>query len=210
MRWSHGICWGVGAVLAVQGCSRTSREADRVPPAPVVMGAEINPAVPRPDLIMTATDGSVYNFGARTRGRVTLITFGYTNCPDVCPVHMANIAAALKQLPAAQRDSVTVVFVTTDPNRDSPSRLRRWLDSFDSTFVGLRGSDAQLAAMEHAFHIPPAQREALPGGAPGYGVGHSAQVFAFTPDDSAHVIYLPGMTSDYYVHDIPQMLQGKF
>jgi protein SCO1/2 len=174
----------------------------------VVLGAVINPPVVRPDIQMTSTDGSTYDFGARTRGRVTLITFGYTHCPDVCPVHMANIAAALKRLTPEQRAQVSVVFVTTDPTRDSLPQLRRWLDSFDTTFVGLRGTDSQLAAMERAFHIPPAQREYLPGG--GYAVGHSAQVFAFTPDDSAHVIYLPGMSSDDYVHDIPYLLRGEF
>ncbi|HEY5219064.1 MAG TPA: SCO family protein [Gemmatimonadaceae bacterium] len=181
---------------------------DRMKGKPMVEGATMEPALPRPDLTMTSTSGQTYDFGKETKGKVTLITFGYTHCPDVCPVHMANIAAALKQLPATQRNAVTVVFVTTDPGRDSLTQLRAWLNSFDTAFVGLRGTDEQLVAMERAFRIPPAEREYLPGG--GYGVGHSAEVFAFTPDDSAHVIYVPGMTSSYYVHDIPRLLRDVY
>jgi protein SCO1/2 len=190
------------------GCGSWHDTIDRMRGEPLIRGATVDPAVARPDLTMTSTDGALYDFAARTKGRVTFLTFGYTHCPDVCPVHMANLAGALKRLSAADRARVTVVFVTTDAARDSLPQLRHWLDSFDTTFVGLRGTDEQLTAMERAFHIPPALRDSLPGG--GYGVSHSAQVFAFTPDDSAHVIYLPGATSSDYAHDIPRLLRGAY
>lgn len=196
------------AMVLVGGCDSLHDTIDRMRGNPLIYGANINPAVPRPDLTLTGTDGKSYDFAKETGGRVTLITFGYTHCPDVCPVHMANIAGALKKLPEKQRARVTVVFVTTDPQRDSLPQLRAWLDSFDPSFIGLRGTDEQLAAMEQAFHIPPASKEPLPDGS--YGVGHSAEVFAFTPDDSAHVIYLPGMPSADYVHDIPRLLRGVY
>ncbi len=205
-----GALTAVAAVVVASaaGCGRARDAADRMRGEPVIHGATVNPPVPRPDVTLTDTKGQPFDFARATKGRVTFITFGYTHCPDVCPVHMANLAGALRQLPARERDAVRVVFVTTDPGRDSLSRLRQWLDSFDPSFIGLRGTDAQLAAMEGAFRIPPAQKEPLPGG--GYGVGHSAQVFAFTPDDSAHVIYLPGMTSADYVHDIPRLLRDAY
>lgn len=206
--WSRSFVFVLGAVVFVEGCDSLHDTVDRLRGQPLIRGATINPPVPRPDLTMTSTDGKAYDFAAETRGRVTFITFGYTNCPDVCPVHMANLAGALKRLTPAQRARVSVVFVTTDPTRDSLPQLRQWLDSFDRSFVGLRGTDQQLAAMEQAFHIPPAAREELPGG--GYGVSHSAEVFAFTPDDSAHVIYLPGMTSADYAHDIPRLLRDVY
>ncbi len=196
------------AAMALTGCARARDALDRMEGRPLIRGAVIDPAVPRPDVTMIGTAGTPFAFATATRGRVTLVTFGYTHCPDVCPVHMANIAAALKRLPAGDRGRVMVVFVTTDPARDSLPQLRRWLASFDPAFIGLRGTDGQLAAMERAFGIPPAQREGLPGG--GYGVSHSAQVFAFTPDDRAHVIYLPGMTSDDYAHDLPRLLRNVY
>ena len=200
----------LAALLAasVAGCGKVRDTADRMRGEPPVHGATITPAIGRPAVTLTDTKGQPFDFARATKGRVTFITFGYTHCPDVCPIHMANLAAALRQLPARERDAVQVVFVTTDPGRDSLPRLRQWLDAFDPSFIGLRGTDAQLAAMEQAFHIPPAQQEALPGG--GYGVAHSAQVFAFTPDDSAHVIYLPGMTSADYAHDIPSLLRNVY
>jgi len=205
--WRAGVPLLVAA-LSLAGCSRVQDAMDRMRGEPMVHGAVINPPVPRPDVTMTNTAGQPWDFARATQGKVTLITFGYTHCPDVCPVHMANIAAALTRLPPGQRRRVMVVFVTTDPARDSLPQLRRWLDSFNTSFVGLRGTDQELAAMERAFHVPPAQREDLPGG--GYGVSHSAQVFAFTPDDSAHVIYLPGVTSADYAHDLPRLLRNVY
>jgi protein SCO1 len=195
-------------VLVLTGCNRARDTLDRLEGQPPVRGTVIDPPVPRPAVTMTSTAGTPFDFAQATKGRVTLITFGYTHCPDVCPVHMANIAGALAQLPAAERARVSVVFVTTDPARDSLPQLRHWLDSFNPTFIGLRGTDDQLTAMERAFGIAPAQREDLPGG--GYAMGHSAQVFAFTPDDSAHVIYLPGMTSADYAHDLPRLLRDVY
>lgn len=206
--WTRTVVPALMAMVLVGGCDSLHDTLDRMRGKPLINGATINPPVARPDLSMTATDGTPYDFATRTKGRVTFITFGYTHCPDVCPVHMANLAGALKRLPDDERSRVTVVFVTTDPDRDSLPQLRQWLDSFDHRFVGLRGTPAQLASMEQAFHIPPANKEPLPGG--GYGVGHSAEVFAFTPDDSAHVIYLPGSTSADYAHDIPRLLRGTY
>ncbi len=206
--WSRSLVPILCTVVLAAGCDSMHDTLDRLRGEPLIRGATINPAVPRPDLTMTGTDGKPYDFATQTGGRVTFITFGYTHCPDVCPVHMANLAGAMKRLTPEQRGRVSVVFVTTDPTRDSLPQLRRWLDSFDHSFIGLRGTDQQLAAMEQAFHIPPAAREVLPGG--GYGVSHSAQVFAFTPDDSAHVIYLPGTTSADYAHDIPRLLRDVY
>lgn len=206
--WSRSFVAVLCTVVVATGCDSLHDTFDRLRGEPLIHGATINPAVPRPDLTMTSTDGKPYDFAARTKGRVTFITFGYTHCPDICPLHMANLAGALERLTPAQRARVSVVFVTTDPARDSLPQLRGWLDSFNHSFVGLRGTDQQLAAMEQAFHIPPAAREALPGG--GYAVTHSAEVFAFTPDDSAHVIYLPGSTSADYAHDIPRLLRDVY
>ncbi len=201
---------GLAALLVagVAGCNRMRDTLNRMRGAPPIRGTRITPALARPDVMMTDTRGQPYDFARATKGRVTFLTFGYTHCPDICPIHMANLAGALARLPAAERDSVRVVFVTTDPVRDSLPRLRQWLDSFNPSFIGLRGTDAQLAAMEQAFHIPPAAKEPSPGG--GYTMTHAAQVFAFTPDDSAHVIYLPPMTSADYAHDIPNLLRDVY
>ena len=102
-------------------------------------GGLVTPPLPKPKFVLSDTSGAPFQFWPRTQGYVTLLFFGYTYCPDQCPMHMANIGVALKRLPAAIADQVKLVFVTTDPARDTPAELRRWLDNFDKRFVGLTG-----------------------------------------------------------------------
>src|SRR5262249_24718494 len=102
----------------------------------------VTPPLSKPNFVLTDTLGAPFDFKTRTHNSVTLLFFGYTNCPDQCPMHMANIGVALKGLPAGVADQVKLVFVTTDPARDTPVVLRRWLDNFDKHFVGLTGTEA--------------------------------------------------------------------
>lgn len=178
-------------------------------PAPKVeelRGPRLAPAVPRPDFVLSKTDGSAFDFRSETRGTLTFLFFGYTNCPDVCPLHMQNLTHVLHQLPAETTRRVRVVFVTTDPERDTPERLRSWLAKFDSSWVGLTGSLAAIASAQGALGMPPAIREGeLPNGG-GYGMTHGAQLWAFTPDDSAHVVYPWGIQQADLAADIPKLL----
>ena len=77
----------------------------------------------KPDLVLTDTHGKTFDLRKQTKGRPTLVYFGYTHCPDVCPLTMSNIAVAKQQLPKAEQDKLRVVFVTTDPERDTPAAL---------------------------------------------------------------------------------------
>src|SRR5579864_8135641 len=102
-------------------------------------GGVVTPPLPKPKFVLTDTSGAAFDFRQSTDGYVTLLFFGYTNCPDQCPMHMADLGAALKKLPADIADRVKLVFVTTDPTRDSADVVRRWLDLFDRRFIGLTG-----------------------------------------------------------------------
>ncbi len=159
----------------------------------------------RPAFTLTDTRGAAYDFAARTRGRVTLLFWGYTTCDDTCPAVMADLAAALRRQPEAVRRAVTVVFATTDPRRDTPAVIRRWLDRFDVTFVGLTGTGAQLAAAQRAAGVPVAVREPLPGG--NYAVDHFAGVTAYSPGDRMAVVYSATTTSSDYAADLPVLLR---
>src|SRR5262252_8565325 len=99
-------------------------------------GGLVSPPLPKPRFVLTDTSGAAYDFWAKTQGSITLLFFGYTNCPDQCPMHMMNIGSALKRLPPGLADQVKLVFVTTDPQRDTPAEMRRWLDNFDKHAVG--------------------------------------------------------------------------
>ena len=159
---------------------------------------------PKPEFVLTDTEGRPFAFREATAGTVTLLFFGYTNCPDVCPVQIANIAAALHKLPDPVARQVKVVFVTTDPARDTPERLRAWLDHFDRGFIGLTGSQAAIDSAQLAMHLPPAAREDLPDGR--YLVGHWAQVIAFTKDGMARFAFPFGTRQSEWAQEIPRLV----
>jgi protein SCO1/2 len=190
-------------VLALAGCAKG---APAESPADLKAPRLVH-ALPRPGFILQRADGSLYDFRAETRGTLTFLFFGYTNCPDVCPLHMANLSGALHTLPPEIARQVHVVFVSTDPERDTPERLRAWLAQFDSTFIGITGTPAALEVAQRAVGMPPAVREGeLPKGG-GYGISHAAQIWAFTPDDSAHVMYPWGVPREDLAADIPRLLR---
>ena len=167
-------------------------------------GGVVTPPLPKPRFVLTDTSGAPFDFRQKTDGYVTLLFFGYTYCPDQCPMHMATLSAAMKRLPADVADRVKLVFVTTDPARDTFSVLRRWLDLFEKRFIGLTGTDAAIEAAERAAGVPPAQKTGASGN---YGVAHANFVLAYTRDNMAHVIYPGGVSKDDWVHDLPLLLQ---
>src|SRR5579863_4983692 len=185
-------CFGLFLVLASlapaqQGTGATYR------------GGLVTPPLPKPSFTLSTTSGERFDFRSKTDGYVTLLFFGYTNCPDVCPLHMSNIGTALKKMPANLADQVKLVFVTTDPARDSGKVLRSWLDHFDKRFIGLTGSEAAISAAQLAAGLPPAQKTALANG--DYGVAHSSIVLVYSKDNLAHLIYPDGMSQQDWAHD---------
>src|SRR3984893_15797770 len=103
-------------------------------------GGLVTPPQPKPGFVLTDTSGAAFDFSQRTEGYVTLLFFGYTNCPDQCPMRMANLGAPLKHVPAPIADRSEVIVVTPHATRDSAPVLRRWLDLFDRRFTGLPGT----------------------------------------------------------------------
>jgi len=116
---------------------------------------------------------------------------------------MANLAAVLRKLPPQTASRIKVVMVTVDPERDTPSRFRAWLDNFDHSFIGLTGTPDELAAVQQAFYLPVAVKQ---GEGPDYLVGHSAAVLAFTTDNFAHVRYPSGTRQGDWAHDLPLLV----
>jgi protein SCO1/2 len=167
-------------------------------------GGLVTPPLPKPHFVLTDTSGARFDFWNRTRGSITLLFFGYTYCPDECPMHMANLGAALKRLPPGIASQVKLVFVTTDPARDTRLDLRRWLDHFDKRFVGLTGTADALDAAQKAAGVPLAQKTDLRSG--NYSVTHANFVVAYTKDNFGHVIYPGGVSEADWVHDLPLLV----
>lgn len=181
-------------------------------------GTELGRTLEKPAITLTDTSGQAYDFRARTAGKVTLLYFGYTNCPDVCPTTMADIAQALGKISAEDRANVNVVFVTTDPERDTPAELGEWLHAVDPSFVGLTGPLDQIMAAAKSVGValePPVVA------ADGKVTStHGTQVIAYSPDGIARVIYLAsvgmnpdgtpaGITADDFAHDLPILIHPE-
>jgi protein SCO1 len=207
----HIFCLGILALLSGYQESVVSGQegkpgtahADRL--NATYRGGLVAPPFQKPRFVLTDTSGAPFDFWKRTQGSVTLLFFGYTYCPDQCPMHMANIGAALKQIPAGIADQVHLIFVTTDPARDLPAVLRRWLDHFDHRFIGLTGTEAAIEAVQESAGVPLAQKAGLSNG--NYGVAHANFVLAYTKDNLAHVIYPGGVSKDDWVHDLPLLIK---
>jgi len=164
-------------------------------------GGMVSPPLPKPKFTLTDTSGVPFDLASKTQGYTTLLFFGYTHCPDMCPMQMHMIAQALKETPPSIANQFRVVFVTTDPGRDSPQVLRTYLDRLNKSFIGLTGSQAAIDAAQIAANMPPAKKSAVrPDG--GYGVGHASFVLAYTKDNLAHVIYPVGMKEEDLAHDL--------
>lgn len=158
--------------------------------------------IPKPDLVLTDTEGRAFDLRKDTEGYLTLVFFGYTHCPDVCPIQMATLGAAFAELSPEIRSRMKVVFVSTDPERDTAERLRSWLDAYDRTFVGLRGPIEDINAALATMMLPGIA--VMPG--PSHDdpiIGHPAAVLAFDADGMARVRYGFGIRRADWAHDLP-------
>jgi protein SCO1/2 len=202
-----------GALLLVaSACDRESASAREENARRVaetgLYGRALDSAVAIPSVTLANLDGDSLDLASVTRDKLTLLFFGYTHCPDVCPVHMTSIAAVLHAFSWARRDSIRVVFVTTDPERDTPERLAIWIGSIDSSIVALRGTQAAIDSAQRGLGLPEAMR--LPGAHAGdYQVGHAGQVLAVFPDGRARFAYPFGIRQAEWAHDLPKLLTAS-
>jgi protein SCO1/2 len=186
-------------------------------------GTLLNPPISRPALQLFDTEGRPFDLRTRPADEVTVLFFGYTNCDDVCPTTMADLAAARRALPSADRPRVTIVFVTEDPARDTPVVLRRWLNQFDPAILGLIGGNDITTQVLSQLYLPASSRyemtkptaHAYSGDEPAhqdangddYEVEHSGAVYAFGPKERA-VLYTGGTTVPEYSADFARLLRG--
>ncbi|HEY7364469.1 MAG TPA: SCO family protein [Methylomirabilota bacterium] len=171
--------------------------------SPKFRSGVLDPPRPAPDIVLRAHDGTDFRL-SRYRGDVVAIAFGYTFCPDVCPTTLAELAQVRARLgPVAKR--LRVVFVTVDPERDSPERLRVYTQAFDRTFIGLTGSPEQLAAVQKSYGVV-AKKQAVPGTAAAYLVDHSAFVYVVDAEGRLRLMVPFGTSMVDMTHDISLLL----
>ncbi|SDY28760.1 protein SCO1/2 [Modestobacter sp. DSM 44400] len=205
----------VSTGLVLAGCGDASAGAEGSdhgsadPPATVsgpanpYSGLHLQQPYQKPSFTLTDTTGAPYDFAARTAAGPTLLFFGYTNCPDVCPTTMADVMVGLRTVDPAVAAATTVVFVTTDPARDTPPVLGAFLDQFDADlptqFVGLTGDQAQVEAAQLAAGVPLAED---------MGQTHSALLLLYGTDGEADIAFDAENSGRDIAHDLALVAAG--
>ena len=160
-------------------------------------GREISEPKPRPAFTLTDQTGVRFDFAAETAGQPTLLFFGYANCPDVCPTTMADVALALQSVPADVAARTRVVFVTTDPARDTPEFLGNYLARFDqglpNRFIGLTGTQLEVDTAQTVAGVPLAESG---------GTMHATSLLLYGSDDAARVMFSAGDTQAEIAQDL--------
>ncbi|EOY45784.1 SCO family protein [Streptomyces anthocyanicus] len=208
------LATAAAVLLAGCGTSGTDHHGKEEPAAAVSQldtspyrGTALDSGFTKPDLVLTDTTGKPFDLRKQTTGKTTLLFFGYTNCPDVCPTTMGDISLALSKQLKTVKDNVRVIFITTDPERDTPKSLGKWLESFGPNFIGLSGDLAKVKTAARSIGISVEEPKEHQDGT--VTSDHGAQVAAFLPaDDEAHVIYTAGTTTDDYAHDLPLLVKS--
>ncbi len=195
------------ALLSLVACQPTAAP----PAASSAPGAEVDR--PAPDFVLSDQSGNQVRL-QDLRGKAVLLNFGYTNCPDVCPIALAQLASARRAV-ADQADHVQIVFVTTDPARDKPQRLAEYLPTFDKTIIGLTGPYQALRPVWQAYKV-----RVDPGG-PGSPtpsaaewdtrsfdeIGHTAITFLIDPAGNIQNMYPAEWEGEKIAADIRDVLK---
>ncbi|MET0934712.1 MAG: SCO family protein [Luteibacter sp.] len=178
------------ALVALAGCQREPQPAWRL--------TDVSGHLPDLDFKLTDDHGKTVT-GADFKGKVTVMYFGYTHCPDVCPLTLTQLHVVLDRL-GAQADNVRILFVSVDPKRDTPEIMHAYVNAFDKRAVGLVGSDAAVEALakryRSAFTREPDRSEGV------YEVSHSSAIYLFDANGKARLLATPSASQDDIVHDL--------
>ena len=156
-----------------------------------------------PDFALTRANGTQFRL-SEMHGKVVALFFGYTSCPDVCPTTLAELKQALEKL-GNKADQVQVLFVTVDPQRDTPERLQEYVNHFNPAFVGLSGSESDLAKVWNDYGV---FVETVDGGsAAGYLVNHTARVTLIDQQGNLRVSFPFETPVEDVVHDLNLLLE---
>lgn len=165
-------------------------------------GSLIDPPVPAADFELSDQFGAQYRLSDR-EGKVVLIFFGYTNCPDVCPVTLSEFKK-IKEKIGNRSEEVDFVFITVDPERDSPEYLHNYLERFDPVFIGLSGERSQLEKVWKDYGVYQERQETE--SAIGYLVDHSARIYAVDKNGNWRLTYPFGMETSKIIKDVNHLL----
>jgi protein SCO1/2 len=200
---------GIGMAVVLFGTAACS--GDQTPraqsSAPAYSATLLPPSFRLPDTRLTASDGRPYDLRERTAGSISMLFFGFTHCPDICPTTMADVSGAMKLLTPAERGKIKVVFISADPGRDTPKALKSFLGNFDSSFVGLTGPLEKIhkaaADVKVSLGDPPARAEG------NYVVSHGSQLLTFGPDGGGRLLFSYGAGAEPIARDLRALIKKE-
>ena len=169
-------------------------------PSPALKAGVFEPPRQAPELALRGSNGAELKLSTY-RGKLVLLSFGFTSCAAVCPVTLATLTQARKLL-GSLADSVQVVFVTVDPERDDPQRMKTFLAAFDPTFVGATGKPEALEAVRRSYGVS-ARKIPM---ADGYLFDHSSSIFLIDAEGRLRAMMPYGHDAKDFVHDIKLLL----
>lgn len=162
------------------------------------------PYPPAQDFTLTRADGSIFNL-SDYRGNIMLMFFGYTSCPDVCPITLYELNLALEKLDPVDAAQTKVLFITVDPARDTPEAVQEYVSHFNLEFIGLSGTESELAQVWNAYGIFREIPDDVSAG--GYLVNHTARVTLIDRQGNLRISFPFGAPVEDIVHDLKLMLQ---
>ena len=167
-------------------------------------GTAVDKPESAPDFVLTDDRGQTFRLNS-LQGKVVLIYFGYTHCPDVCPLTLGNLAQVRRAL-GPQASQVQVVFITTDPERDTAEVLQNYLGNFDASFIGLRGEWGEVSPVLQKYHAS-AIRQQGASSTSYYEIDHTAYVYAIDRKQQWRVLYPQDSKVDDITSDLRHLLQ---
>ena len=188
-------------VLLLAGAAIVFFSQDAAEPRTMTAGA-YDPPHAAPEFSLRGSDGSEVTL-ARYRGKIVLLTFGFTHCAAVCPTTLATLAQARSGLDEAA-DEVQVVFVTVDPQRDSAAHMEQYLAAFDPSFIGATGDPHVLAEVREDYGVTAVKE----GTGPDYAMAHTSSVFLIDRAGKLRAMMPFGHGADDFMRDIELMLEA--
>jgi protein SCO1/2 len=166
-------------------------------------GGLLDPPRPAADFTLTTQEGRPFTL-SHQQGKVVALWFGYTFCPDVCPTTLAELTRAREQL-GKDAERLRIVFVTVDPERDTPERLREYVKAFGGNFIAATGTPERLAQARKAYGVV-AEKRVVAGTSAAYLIDHSAFVYVVDPAGRLRLMFPFGMSVEDMVHDFKLLL----
>jgi protein SCO1/2 len=190
------FCLLLAAGLALVNVNREAAPPSPSSPAEPLIAGAFDPPHIAPEFTLTGSNGSGVTL-SRYRGKVVLLTFGFTRCAAVCPTTLATLAQARRNLGNAA-STVQVIYVTVDPARDTAALMKDYLAAFDPTFIGATGDKSALASVMQKYGVTATKQ----GSGPDYAMAHTSSIFLIDPAGKLRGLMPYGHDAADFVHDI--------